>query len=190
MMQQQLFTIIFSGRLTQEKGIAELIEAMKIVKQDCDMRLIVLGSSFYGNDNNTNAFIMKLQDKAAPIKDHISFTGFIPYDNVSCYLLMADIVVVPSIWDDPFPTTILEAQAMGLPIITTRRGGIPEEVTEENAIMLETDEHFVDNLAAAILDLYQHPEKRKQMSEASLKRSKLFDKETYAKNFFKALEGI
>ena len=79
---------------------------------------------------------------------------------------------------------------MGLPIITTHRGGIPEEVTKDNAILLNTDENFVDNLAAAILDLYQHPEKRKQMSAASLERSKLFDKETYAKNFFAALEEL
>ena len=106
------------------------------------------------------------------------------------YLRIADVAVIPSIWNDPFPTTVLEAQAMGLPIITTRRGGIPEEVTEGNAILLDTDKHFVNNLAAAILDLYQHPEKRNQMSAASLERSKMFDKETYAKNFFAALEGL
>ena len=106
------------------------------------------------------------------------------------YLQLADIAVIPSVWDDPFPTTILEAQAMGLPIIATNRGGIPEEVTEDNAILLQTDEHFVNNLANVILELYQHPEKRKRMSAASLERSKLFDKETYAKNFFKALEGV
>jgi glycosyltransferase involved in cell wall biosynthesis len=98
------------------------------------------------------------------------------------------VAVIPSVWDDPFPTTVLEAQAMGLPIITTRRGGIPEEVTEENAIMLDTDEHFVENLTAAILDLYEHPEKRTAMAEASLRRSRLFDKDTYAKNFFAAIE--
>ena len=106
------------------------------------------------------------------------------------YLSIADVAVIPSIWDDPFPTTVLEAQAMGLPIITTKRGGIPEEVTKENAILLETDEHFVDNLANAILDLYQHPEKREAMAKASLERSKLFDKETYAKNFFAAIENL
>ena len=190
MEQQKHFTIIFSGRLTKEKGITELIEAMTTISQITHIRLIVLGSSFYGNDNNKNTFVESLQAKAAPIKKQISFTGFIPYDRVPDYLRMADVAVVPSIWDDPLPTTVLEAQAMGLPIITTRRGGIPEEVTQENAILLETDEHFVDNLASAILDLYEHPEKRKQMAAASLKRSRLFDKETYAKNFFATLENI
>ena len=75
-----------------------------------------------------------------------------------------------------------------LPIITTSRGGIPEIVTEQNAILLKIDEYFIENLAISIFDLYQHPEKREQMSEAALKRSRMFDKETYAKNFFAALD--
>ena len=106
------------------------------------------------------------------------------------YLRLTDVAVLPSTWDEPFGLTMAEAQAMGLPIITTRRGGIPEVVSEKNAIMLDTDEHFIENLANAILDLYKHPEKREAMAEASLERSKLFDKETYAKNFFAALEGL
>ena len=98
--------------------------------------------------------------------------------------------VIPSVWDDPFPTTVLEAQAMGLPVISTLRGGIPEEVTKDTAILLATDENFVENLAKTILALYNHPDKRKQMSAAALKHSQQFSKERYARNFFKALENI
>jgi glycosyltransferase involved in cell wall biosynthesis len=76
--------------------------------------------------------------------------------------------------------------AAGLPLVTTRSGGIPE-ICEGIATIVERN-NIVNNLATAILDLYQHPEKRKQMAEASLERSKMFDKETYAKNFFKAIE--
>ena len=184
------FVMLFSGRVTQEKGIMELIEAMILLKDREDVKLLVIGSSFYGNANNENAFAKSLKEKAEPLKSNIIFTGFIPYTDMPNYLSMADVAVIPSVWDDPFPTTVLEAQAMGLPIISTRRGGIPEEVTKENAILLDTDEHFVDNLATSILDLYEHPEKRKQMAAASLERAKLFDKETYAKNFFEALEEL
>lgn len=184
------FVMVFSGRINKDKGIKELISAMTIIDKKYPIKLMVLGSSFYANSANDNPFFSQLKEMAEPIKDRIVFTGFIPYRIMPSYLQAADVAVLPSIWDEPFGLTMAEAQAMGLPIITTRCGGIPEVVSKENAIMLETDEHFVDNLAAAILDLYQHPEKRKQMSEASLKRSKLFDKETYAKNFFKALEGI
>ena len=184
------FLLVYSGRVNREKGIMELVEALTLLQAHIHIKLLVIGGSFYGNATHDDPFMRELKAKAAPLQDRIIFTGFIPYANIPDYLSMAHVAVIPSVWDDPFPTTVLEAQAMGLPIITTRRGGIPEEVTEENAILLTTNEHFVENLANAIIDLYEHPEKRQQMSKASLERSKLFDKETYAKNFFKALEGI
>lgn len=187
---QHDFIMLFSGRVTQEKGIMELIEAMNQLKDYQSIKLLVIGSSFYGNADNENDFAKSLKEKAEPLKDNIIFTGFIPYSEMPNYLSIADVAVVPSIWDDPFPTTVLEAQAMGLPVIATRRGGIPEEVTPETAILLETDEHFVQRLAETILELYQHPEKRQTMSLAAIEHSKYFDKERYARDFFKALETI
>ena len=184
------FVLVFSGRINREKGIMELIEAMNQLTDYPQIKLMVLGSSFYGNITNEDDFTRELRFKAESLKESIIFTGFIPYSEMPKYLKLADIAVLPSTWDEPFGLTVAEAQATGLPIITTHHGGIPEVVTEENAILLQTDKHFVNNLANAILEFYQHPEKRKQMSAASLERSKLFDKETYAKNFFKALEGV
>ena len=184
------FILVFSGRVNQEKGVMELIEAMNQLSQHPNIKLLIIGSSFFGNEVKEDDFIKRLRIKAEPLKNRVIFTGFIPYAQMPNYLKMADVAVIPSVWDDPFPTTILEAQAMGLPIITTRRGGIPEEVTKENAILLPTDEHFVDNIASAILDLYEHPEKRKAMSKASLEHSKYFDKERYASDFFKALDSM
>ena len=182
------FLLVYSGRVNREKGIMELIEAMNQLKEHQNIKLLVIGSSFYGNANNENDFAKKLKEMAEPLKDRIIFTGFIPYSEIPCYLQIANVAVIPSVWDDPFPTTVLEAQAMGLPVISTRRGGIPEEVTPETAILLDTDNHFVENLANAILDLYEHPEKRKAMSEAAKKHSQLFSKERYAREFFEALE--
>ena len=182
------FVMIYSGRINKEKGVSELIDAMLLLKDYPKIKLMIIGGSFFGNTNHEDEFICSLKEKSKKIENKIVFTGFIPYNRMPDYLQIAEIAVLPSIWDDPFPTTELEAQAMGLPIITTVRGGIPEEVSERNAILLETDEHFVDNLAAAILDLYEHPEKREKMSLAGLERAKLFDKDTFAKNFFAALE--
>lgn len=184
------FVMVYSGRINPEKGVAELIGAMQQLKNIPQIKLMIIGGTFFGNNKNENAFIRSLKDKAKEINDKIIFTGFVPYEIIPSYLRIADIAVIPSIWNDPFPTTELEAQAMGLPIITTKRGGIPEEVTEENAILLETDENFTDNLAASILDLYEHPQKRAKMSLASTERAKLFDKEVFAKNFINAIENI
>lgn len=183
------FVLLFSGRVNKEKGVMELIYAIQKLEQYPNIKLLILGSSFFGNASKDDNFIQSLKQQAKDVKDRIIFTGFIPYEMMPDYLKISDVATIPSNWDDPFPTTVLEAQAMGLPIITTRRGGIPEEVTEENAILLDTDDYFVDNLAKAILDLYTHPEKRKQMSTISIERSKLFDKETYARNFFYALDN-
>lgn len=183
-LQDDDFVLVFSGRVNHEKGIMELVEAMILLNDYPHIKLLVIGSSFYGNADNKNEFAISLKKKAELLDNRIIFTSFIPYSSMPGYLCMADLAVIPSVWDDHFPTTVLEAQAMGLPIIATRRGGIPEKVTKENAILLQTDTHFVSNLAATILDLYKQPEKRRQMASASLERARLFDKDTYTRNFF------
>lgn len=184
------FIMVYSGRINREKGVSELIDAMLLLEDYPKIKLMIVGGTFFGNNNNEDDFIQSLKDKTKAIQDRIVFTGFVPYNNIPDYLQIANIAIIPSIWNDPFPTTELEAQAMGLPIITTKRGGIPEEVTEKNAIILEVDEYFINNLASSILDLYKNPEKCRQMSLASTEHSKLFDKESFCKNFFAAIENI
>ena len=182
------FVLVFSGRINREKGIMELVEAMNLLKEYQHIRLMIIGSTFYGNATNENEFTKELKAKAEFLQERIKFTGFIPYSYIPDYLRMSDVAVIPSVWEEPFGNTVVEAMAAGLPLITTRSGGIPE-ICEGVATIVDR-ENIVENLAAAILDLYNHPEKREQMAAAGLERAKLFDKETYAKNFFKALEGI
>lgn len=182
------FIIVFSGRLTPEKGIMELILAVKEEISIINCKLLIIGASAYGKDKQPTPFIQKLEEETKPIKDSVIYTGFVDYKDIPSYLKAADIAVVPSMWDEPFGLTVVEAMAAGLPLITTRSGGIPE-ICEGVATIVERD-NIVENLANAILDLYQHPEKREAMAKASLERSKFFDKETYAKNFFAAIENL
>ena len=181
------FILVYNGRIINEKGISELIDAMLQIRTT-RIKLIILGSSFFENVKDENAFVQSLRRKAMKIEKQIVFTGFIPYNQVPDYLQLADIAVLPSMWEEPFGLTIVEAMATGLPLITTRSGGIPE-ICEGVATIVDRKD-VVNNLAAAIVDLYEHPEKRKQMAAASLKRAKLFDKETYAKKIFAAIEDI
>ena len=181
------FVLVFSGRMNLEKGILELIKAMNIIKDKKNIKLLVIGGSFFGNDIQDNNFITDLKTIASPIHEQIIFTGFVPYERIPDYLKISDVAVIPSIWNDPFPTTVLEAQAMGLPIIATRNGGIPEEVSNNNAILLETNDHFIESLAEAIIWIYEHSEERGKMGESSLINSTKFNKERFAKDFFKAL---
>ena len=182
------FVIVYSGRINQDKGVSELIDAMLRIKKTSNIKLMIIGCSFFGNTNNEDFFIRSLKEKSKTLEERIVFTGFIPYEDVPYYLHLADIAVLPSMWDEPFGLTIAEALAAGLPLITTRSGGIPE-ICEGVAIIVDR-EQIVDNLANAILDLYHHPEKRTLMAKASVERAQQFDKETYAKNFFAALENL
>lgn len=181
------FVLVFSGRINKEKGILELIKAMQHLNSEIRIKLLVIGGSFFGNDIKDNDYIKKIKRIASTIQEHIVFTGFIAYEKIPDYLKLSDVAVIPSIWNDPFPTTVLEAQAMGLPIIASNNGGIPEEVTTDNAVLLETNDRFVKSLADSILWLYKHPLQRKKMGELSFIHSSIFDKERFAKDFFSAL---
>ena len=180
------FVLVFSGRINKDKGISELIDALLFLNKP-EIKLLVLGSPFFGNSIGENSFIRKLKEKAASIKENILFTGYIPYQEVPDYIGLADVAVIPSIWDDPFPTTVLEAQAMGLPVIVTDRGGIPEEIGQSNAITVPTGNSFEKRLSQAILDLYNNPNKRTYMGQASISHSRFFNKERFAHDMLNAI---
>ena len=182
------FVIVYHGRLIKEKGILQLIQAIKKISGIQNLKLLIIGSKSYGKGQIPSTFMKQLEEEAIPINNQVVFTGYINYDQVPSYLKIADLAIVPSMWEEPFGLTVVEAMAAGLPLVTTRSGGVPE-ICEDVAMIVERD-NIVDNLAGAIFDLYQHPEKRQKMAAASLERSKLFDKETYAKNFFKAIEEV
>ena len=179
------FVIVYSGRVNKDKGVSELIDAMLQIKDKSNIKLMIIGGTFYGNAGNEDDFIRTLKGKA---KRRITFTGCVPHEKMPDYLQLADIAVLPSMWEEPFGLTIVEALAAGLPLITTRSGGIPE-ICEGVATIVDK-ENVVNNLASAILDLYTKPDKRSQMVGASLERAKLFDKESYSENFFAALEHL
>lgn len=182
------FIIVFSGRLTPEKGILELILAIKQLKNTVNCKLLIIGASAYGKDKQPTPFIEKLEKETESIKESVIYTGYVDYKKIPSYLKIADIAVIPSMWEEPFGLTVVEAMAAGLPLITTRSGGIPE-ICEGVATIVERN-NIINNLAAAIFDLYLHPQKRKQMSSASLERSRFFDKKTYANAFFDVITQI
>lgn len=184
------FVLVFSGRINKDKGIAELIDAMLLLQDLPNIKLLVIGSTFFGNAANEDDFVRALKNKAQAIEQRIVFTGFVAYDCMPDYLRLSDVAIIPSVWDDPFPTTVLEAQAMALPIICSNRGGIPEEVEKGNAIIVSTECQYIEALANAIRYLYHSPQQRTYMAKVSLRHSVLFDKDRFARDFFNAIEPL
>jgi spore coat protein SA len=125
---------LFAGRLVTDKGIHVLIDAMKLLaQQNVKLRLQIVGSSNFGDGRETD-YIRGLKANAPKT------VTFLPYrTGVALGELFreADIFCSPSIWDEPFGLVNVEAFASGLPVVTTRGGGISEIFAGGGGILVE-----------------------------------------------------
>lgn len=181
-------TLIFTGRLVPEKGIDVLVESMAKLGPDSGCKLLVLGSKLYG-ENVTDQFLegLKATIGKAHLEKTIIFTGYVDYEKMPLYYRAADIGTLPSIWDDPCPLSVLECLKYGLPIITTKSGGIPELVSDECAFVFPRDQDLSTNIADAIRRLRDDRALLGRMGEASRRRSEQFTMQAYLRNFFDAI---
>lgn len=177
--------LLFTGRLTREKGIKEILLSLKKVKSE-NYKLLVVGSFFFGTEVK-NKFEKELEAIIFELKDKVKFTGFIPYNDIYKIYSISDIAILPSIWDDPAPLTIIESLSCGLPIITTNSGGIPEYVNEKCALIYNRDENLIKNLSEGIDELINNNELRIKMGKESLEVSKALTLDNYYLNFIELL---
>lgn len=176
---------VFVGRLDANKGVDKLIDAIKIINEK-HIKLLIIGASFYEASNET-AYVNRLKEIAAPVRDNIVFTGYIANDELYKYYYIADISVTPSQWEEPAGLVILEAQACGLPVIATRCGGIPEYLCEKSGILIEKNENFTLNLAKAIRLLANDKNMREEMGLSGLDSVKKFNPDCYLEQIIKVV---
>lgn len=153
----------FSGRLNPEKGAKELLIAFKNANLE-NAKLIIAGSYYFGL-NIRSEYETELRKIAKELNDKIIFTGNIPYDDMPYLYSVSDVIVVPSVWDDPAPLTVIESLTCLKPLITTISGGIPEYANKETSIIIKIDSNFVDNLTKSIIELATNEQKRIKMHE-------------------------
>lgn len=174
--------IVFIGRVIPEKGLLEAVKAVATLTDLPDVRLLVVGSSVYGAEEQTD-YVRAVRAAATQLPEGtVTFTGFVPYDDTPRYLHAADIAILPSLWDEPAGLTVVECMAAGLPVITTRAGGIPEYADDTTALFVSR-ENAVDSIAAAIRRLHDSPALRARLAQGGRQRAALFDAHTYANNF-------
>ena len=178
--------LLFTGRFTREKGIKELLQAVSRI-DDKNIKLLIVGSFFFGTDIK-NKFEEEIKEYVENIKDRVVFTGYIPYDEINKVYAIADIAVIPSMWEDPAPLTIIEAMASGLPIITNNSGGIPEYAKNGCAIILDKNSEVIDKLKVAIINLLKDNKKLKEMSDISRKNAKNSNLDNFYFNLLQSLE--
>ena len=139
--------LLFTGRINKEKGIEEVVTAFRRLDHNKYV-LVVVGDSFYtskSRDKYLDDFNTRISDLVD--SNNILFTGYIDREQMPVVYNIADIVILPSMWDEPAGLTMLEA-AFCEKLITTNSGGIPEYVGDCSLII--DKENVVENLIAGI----------------------------------------
>lgn len=109
--------VVYAGRLAPEKGLATLVRAAALSRQ----RLVLAGS---GPEEPA------LRKLAVEVEADIAFTGHLEKPELKRLIGEARALVLPSEWYENAPISLLEAYALGRPVIGTRIGGIPELVAD------------------------------------------------------------
>ena len=177
--------ILFAGRLCKEKGIEEAIMCLRQL-QDKDLVLVVVGANFYSS-GIVSPYEKHLYDLSKEVKDQIIFTGYIDYSKMAYIYNMADIVLLPSMWDEPAGMTIIEAMACKKPVITTYSGGISEYTGEGNCILVNRDNQIIINLSESVNKLINDKEYADTLAEKGYARAIKFNKQYYYRQFIEIL---
>ena len=177
--------VLFAGRLCSEKGIEETINAFALLKTP-HTHLLIIGSNFYKSDI-VSPYEKKLRQLAKPFSKRIHFTGYIPYAKMPSVYQIADVVVLPSMWEEPAGMTILEAMSCKRPLISTYAGGIPEYTGEGNCILLKRNENLPKELAKYIDLLLTDQSLVKTLAEKSAKRASKYTEKYYYQQFVEIL---
>jgi glycosyltransferase involved in cell wall biosynthesis len=121
-------TVSLFGRIKPEKGIWFFLDAIALLTEDTlsKAHFIIAGSVAPGGDHYLEK--LKKDIEVHPARQNIEFRSFIP--DIKNILNSSDIIVVPSLMKDPFPTTILEAASASKPVIATNTGGAVQSVKD------------------------------------------------------------
>lgn len=175
--------LIFTGRLTEEKGADVLLAAMK--KLPNNVKALIVGS-FHYNAEVKSDYQNKLHKMAEELGKRVIFTGYVQHDDLPYLYNLADIAILPSMWDEPAGLTNLEAMACGTPIITTNAGGIPEYIGEGTAY--KRDDNLVNNIVKEVNRLIEDPQYYQNKSYNGHQLvEKNFNKNIYIDNLVKCL---
>jgi glycosyltransferase involved in cell wall biosynthesis len=158
--------LMTSGTISKEKGHHLAVETLKtLLKGNTGLKLVIVGDGEY------LAFLSGLVEKFG-LKDRIILTGFIPNESISNYYNAADIYLLPTLRAEGLPFALIEAMSIGLPIIASKIGGIPDILRNEQEGLL-VNPGDTDDIVSKILTLLQNESLRKELGAKA--RSKVLN---------------
>ena len=176
---------LFMSRLLKDKGILEYIAAAKIIKKDFEE---LVNFSILGFIDDSPGSLNEQDVKAIEDTDEIIFLG--KSDRTEEHIKNCDCIVLPTYYNEGLPKTLLEACAMGKPIISTSLNGNDVVVDGVNGLICK--EKSIDDLVEKLHMFITAGEKTRQsMSNQSRKRAEqLFDEKNVLKEYINEIEKL
>ncbi len=169
---------IFSGRIDENKGVYELIDAFKENHKNNEY-LIVCGKPNFEKDK-------KWKNICREKNPNIKLLGYVNNSVIGEYYCAADVGCVPSKWNESFGMVVVEQMASNLIMMTTDCGAIPE-IIGKDAVYVERDN--LKNSIAKKMDYIRLNFDKLKNRTSSYKIEK-FSKEKYFENFVKSIEKM
>lgn len=165
--------ILYVGRVTKEKGLDYLLRAVRQISTD--YKLVVVGDGWYLKNIKSLAHRMGLTDR-------VEFPGWTSHKNLSSYYLDCSMLVIPSIWPEPFGIVGLEAMSHAKPVIAFNVGGISNWLESgETGFLIEPKD--VKEMTAKIELLLEKKELAIRMGETGQQKvAKDFGASTHIQN--------
>lgn len=165
------FIVLFAGRLVQEKGVGELLDAAKIWDKRITLAIAGIGP-------------MEEEIKYSKLKiQNLLYLGKIDNDKLPLYYSASDFVIVPSVHEEGFGRVILEALACGTPVIGANRGAIPEAMDESVGKLIKVTPVNIKN---AVEYFYRNPDKLDKLSKNTRRFAEVRYSERNVKTIIKA----
>lgn len=162
-------TVLAMARFARWKRLDLVVQAVAAIDEP-RLSLCVVGGEDDDVDRELRELVLKLD-----LADRTEFAGPVVGEARFDYLTRADIFVSPSIYE-PFGIALVEAMAMGVPVIAAAVGGVPDVVPHREAGLL-VPPNDVTSLIAALRSLASSPELRQKLSEAARQHAQRFDLE-------------
>jgi len=122
-----------AGRIHYLKGQEYFLQIAKCLLEDTSIYFIITGDPYPGQENLLTE--MKGYIKAHKLEKQIIYTGY--EAEMDCFYSAINILLLPSILPDSFPTVVLEAMQFGLPVVATEQGGAMEMIiADETGIFI------------------------------------------------------
>ncbi|QIL20510.1 glycosyltransferase [Thermomonas sp. HDW16] len=146
----RVFDFGFCGRLVSEKGVSILLEAFAdMCRNERRLRLAIMG------DGPERASLEE-QARAKGIEENVTFTGSKDSEGVANMMRSCRVLVVPSVYEEPFGIVALEGLSSGCRVVVTRKGGLPEAVGAFGIVVDATPESLRVGMSSALSDC-DHP---------------------------------